>query len=155
MKMIILLLVLIVAPSYANDDLEQPATPTNTEVQKHNKTFIKIRYILGAAFSLHSEKIINDFNNVKFTDNDWAELISKMEKIKRDIKLIESESTLSIDEKIILAETNICMSGISNLDNCQQALVFSKDYLWGETFGTDWSNYPPLTPWDGFPDSMK
>ncbi len=163
MKIIILLLVLIVAPSHANDDSEQLAVPINTELDEHNKIFIKIRYILGAAFDIHIKKFTND---LKTTPN---EFVAETKKIRLNIKLLESEAALLTDVELldagllsdkiyvnmILSEINLCMAGMDNFYGCQQALISLKDRLWGKTFGTDWSNYPSLTTWDGFPGSMK
>lgn len=155
MKIIILLLVLIAAPSYANDDLEQLAASTNIGSDEYNKIFMKIRYILGAAFNIHNQYFIDKMDNVKINHNYLVNIFAEMEKIKREIKLIKSEKTLLIEQKIILAEINLCMAGMDSFYGCQNALISLKNYLWGKTFGTDWSNYPALTQWHGFPDSMK
>jgi len=149
---IIILIVLVIAQS-----LSYAAEPTASEIEVVDKMFVKVRYILGAAFDAHNLKFIEPekYGNI-------PAFISMTESLKQDAIIFQKKLNSLSSQKyghlfltLAIREIVLCVSNLSGSSYCAQALSTLKDFYWEKKFGITWSGHPILTIWEGFPDSMK
>ncbi|MCZ6802988.1 MAG: hypothetical protein O7D86_03390 [Proteobacteria bacterium] len=140
-----------------------PPPPTKAEIEAVDKMFVKVRYILGAAFGVDFKRGIDPAASTTYKN--IPDFVKKTKRLKQDIKKLREEaSSLNLQAfggyiHRAVGHTEYCVSSFLNSagQHCQLALVALKDYLWEKKFvGVDfWSGYPVGTEWSGFPESMK
>ena len=151
MKLIIFVLCIIVQSlSYAADYNYLSA---DAEAKALDKIFTKARYILNAALNAHILKLIEPekYENI-------LAFVGITEKLVSDANVLQEEANKlgkgALYLVIAINQVIICASSLGDDSQCLQSLTSLKDFLWNRKFGKEWSDYPPLTIWTGFPEGM-
>ena len=157
-KLLFLLCMFTASLSHANESClfpPCPEPPTQEEIKTSDIVFNKTKYILGAAFDIQNKNNGTTYKNI-------PDFVNKTNKIKTDLKaLIKQAESLNIQagriEMVVSLNTiDQCISfDQSAIQYCSQALNELKSYLWNKTYSENWSNYPVLSNWKGFPKSMQ
>lgn len=152
MKIIIFTLFFISTLSYAEDELAW-VPPTKAEVEAIDKMFVKIKYILGAVYAVRIKIIINEegYTNIP----DFSKSTKKLKKTIYDLREEYSKEAYGGYLTSALSSALLCIASY-NVDtfHCDQSLIILKDYFWEKEFDTNWSGYPTLADWTGFPEHM-
>ena len=153
MKIVIFLLFALTSSlSNATENCLFPPCPTQAEIKESDVVFNKTKYILGAAFDIQNR---HTYKNI-------PEFVSKTKKIKTDLKILmkQAESlhlqTSRIEVETALVHIDMCVSfNQGAIRYCSLALNELKNYLWRKNFGDNWSGYPIMSDWKGFPQTIK
>lgn len=163
MKTIIFTLFLISTLNYAYADDEL----NKVDAEAADNMFMKVKYILGAVWTVQNKIWIDDFENKVGNERTYknaSDFFIKTKRLKEDVKKLAKQARLlnALNARInmiaTLGDIEMCIMSYK-FDNptsyCHQAISQLKTYFWEKAFGVDWSGYPDLQEWNGFPKEMK
>ena len=122
--------------------------PTDDEIEAVDEMFVKVKYILGAAFDVQNK---SPYENIPDFVQGTRKLKQDIHNLRKTAKLLNVQAG-GFDMAAAITQVDLCVSlNQTAIQYCHQALGGLKDYFWTKHFGTNWSGYEGKEDLSGFP----